>query len=140
VNTSPALFRAGAVLADLLPRVVEAAFRLAIDPWFPSPPGSAGGAAWCPPDGQPGGMHLPPAPLAGVDGLFEELAVLTAPCPAQATLPPWRGQDKRPCRKDRRWQAERGRCHTRSRSRLGARSTMLGLAERPGQDVTERPS
>lgn len=41
VNTSPALFRAGPVLADLLPRVIEECVQKCIDPYFPPPPGLA---------------------------------------------------------------------------------------------------
>ncbi|KAG2426665.1 hypothetical protein HXX76_012976 [Chlamydomonas incerta] len=38
VNTSPALFRAGSYLADLLPRLVEEVVQRAVDPLFPPPP------------------------------------------------------------------------------------------------------
>jgi hypothetical protein len=41
VNTSPALFRAGAYLADLLPRLVEEVVQKAVDPLFPPHPGTA---------------------------------------------------------------------------------------------------
>lgn len=37
VNTSPALFRAGRYLSDLLPRVVEEVVQKAIDPFLPPP-------------------------------------------------------------------------------------------------------
>ncbi len=42
VNTSPALFRAGTYLTDLLPRIVEGCVQLAIDPHFPAPASAAG--------------------------------------------------------------------------------------------------
>ncbi|PNW83994.1 hypothetical protein CHLRE_04g212550v5 [Chlamydomonas reinhardtii] len=47
VNTSPALFRAGAYLSDLLPRLVEEVVQRAVDPLFPPlpPPPAAAGAA-----------------------------------------------------------------------------------------------
>lgn len=38
INTSPALFRAGPVLADLLPRVVEECVQKCVDPYLPPPP------------------------------------------------------------------------------------------------------
>ncbi|KAG2485521.1 hypothetical protein HYH03_015793 [Edaphochlamys debaryana] len=41
VNTSPALFRAGAYLTDLLPRLVEEVAQRVLDPLFPPPPGQA---------------------------------------------------------------------------------------------------
>ena len=40
VNTSPALFRHGRVLTDLLPRVIEEVVQKVVDPLFPPPPGS----------------------------------------------------------------------------------------------------
>jgi tubulin--tyrosine ligase len=43
VNSSPALFRAGAYLSDLLPRVMEEVVQKAVDPWFP--PGDTTGDA-----------------------------------------------------------------------------------------------
>ncbi|GIL74639.1 hypothetical protein Vretimale_2279 [Volvox reticuliferus] len=43
VNTSPALFRAGAYLSDLLPRLVEEVVQKVVDPLFPPPPPTAGG-------------------------------------------------------------------------------------------------
>ncbi|GFR46247.1 hypothetical protein Agub_g7795 [Astrephomene gubernaculifera] len=39
VNTSPALFRAGSYLSDLLPRLVEEVVQKAVDPLFPPPGG-----------------------------------------------------------------------------------------------------
>ncbi|EFJ46701.1 hypothetical protein VOLCADRAFT_105441 [Volvox carteri f. nagariensis] len=38
VNTSPAPFRAGAYLSDLLPRLIEEVVQKVVDPVFPSPP------------------------------------------------------------------------------------------------------
>jgi len=38
INTSPALFRHGAVLEDLMPRMIEEVVQLCIDPYFPPPP------------------------------------------------------------------------------------------------------
>ena len=46
INTSPALFRAGKWLTDLLPRVVEEVAQVCVDPYFPPPAGS--------------GLELPP--------------------------------------------------------------------------------
>jgi len=40
INTSPALFRAGPVLADLLPRVIEECVQKCVDPYFPPPAGT----------------------------------------------------------------------------------------------------
>ena len=37
VNTSPALFRKGAHLKELLPQVMEEVLQKALDPWFPPP-------------------------------------------------------------------------------------------------------
>lgn len=46
VNTCPALAKQGAVLEDLLPRVVEEAVQKAVDPLFPVPaPASAADTA-----------------------------------------------------------------------------------------------
>lgn len=39
INTSPALFRKGRCLSDLLPRVIEETMQRALDPHFPPPPG-----------------------------------------------------------------------------------------------------
>jgi len=39
VNTSPALFTAGACLEDLIPRVVEEVAQKVLDPIFPGPKG-----------------------------------------------------------------------------------------------------
>lgn len=41
VNTSPALFRAGATLEELLPRVIEEVVQKAVDPFLPPAPGTA---------------------------------------------------------------------------------------------------
>jgi len=41
VNTSPALFRSGSVLSDLLPRVIEELVQKVLDPLFPPPPDQA---------------------------------------------------------------------------------------------------
>eukprot|EP00798_Chlamydomonas_sp_ICE-L_P002384 gene2384-8692_t len=40
VNTSPALFRQGRYLTDLLPRVIEEVVQRVVDPYFPPPPDS----------------------------------------------------------------------------------------------------
>ncbi len=41
VNTSPALYRCCALLAALLPPVVEEVVQRCVDPCFPPPPGAA---------------------------------------------------------------------------------------------------
>lgn len=41
VNTSPALFRAGKYLAELLPKVIEEVVQKAVDTCLPPPPGAA---------------------------------------------------------------------------------------------------
>ena len=41
VNTSPALFRHGKVLTEMLPRMIEEVFQKAVDPHFPAPEGAA---------------------------------------------------------------------------------------------------
>ena len=41
MNTSPALFRHGAVLTDLLPRVIEEICQKVVDPIFPPPEGAS---------------------------------------------------------------------------------------------------
>ncbi|KAG1663399.1 hypothetical protein FOA52_011677 [Chlamydomonas sp. UWO 241] len=67
VNTSPALFLAGRVLSDLLPRVVEEVVQKGIDAVLPPPPG---------------GGHERPEPLDG----FERMDLIA--CEASGALKP----------------------------------------------------
>jgi hypothetical protein len=66
VNTSPALFRAGKYLSDLLPRVVEEVVQKCVDPVMPPPPG---------------GGHALPEPLDG----FERMELIA--CEALSGAP-----------------------------------------------------
>jgi tubulin--tyrosine ligase len=51
INTSPALFRAGAYLSDLLPRVIEEVVQKCVDPFYPPPPGTPASSLPVPLDG-----------------------------------------------------------------------------------------
>ncbi|GLC74645.1 hypothetical protein PLESTF_001539000 [Pleodorina starrii] len=61
VNTSPALFRAGSYLSDLLPRLVEEVVQKVVDPIFPQPPP--------PPPPPPSGAPPAPAPAPSASQL-----------------------------------------------------------------------
>jgi hypothetical protein len=74
VNSCPALSLRGAVLQDLLPRVMEEAVQKAIDPLFPVPPRTTPASSDEPPaDAQH--ARAPPAKLSG----FVPLPLVAAP-------------------------------------------------------------
>ncbi|KXZ48029.1 TTL4 protein [Gonium pectorale] len=68
VNTSPALFRAGAYLADLLPRVVEEVAQRAIDTVFPPPAPALPTAAGDGDEPAGGAVAVAPVVAAPLDG------------------------------------------------------------------------
>jgi hypothetical protein len=101
INTSPALFRAGAYLSDLLPRVIEEVVQKCVDPIYPPPPGTPAHSLPVPLDGfQPVDLMQFPGAASGSPALLRKSSSIGSRArgttPDKGTLGPARAAGRLP--------------------------------------------